>query len=571
MARTAGDQLWATFRALGADFVFGLPGSQTIDAFQALKRSRLRTVVATHEMAAAFMANGYARVTGRPSILTTIPGPGFTFALTGLAEAWLDSVPIVYVVPAARNVPGREFALQAIDQRAMARPIVKRIFEVKEPDDVESGVVEAYRLSTDGEPGPVMLEIPEEVFGMDSARGTGIAPPAQPYDIPLARVDEVAALIDRAPRVLLYLGAGAIDYAGAARSLADATGAAIVTSTTARGILPEDDSRVILRDPGVQDVEVLNAVAARADLTVVIGCKFSHNASAGFRLQLQPDKLVTINMAGPSKNYPARVHVTSDAGKLLELLLPRLRPRPAGVSNWNSAELAAWREQALRFERVSSMEPRLDGTDTPVSALLSELRSVIPDDAIVVTDSGLHQMSLRRHFTVRHPRGLIVPTNFQSMSYALPAAMGAALAAPQRRVVAVVGDGGMTMSGLELVTAVRERIPLTVVVFNDGAFGLIRNSQLADHGDSHGTELKGPDFEALAAATGADYRLLGADGLDPAMNDRESHLSSVRLVEVLLVDSPGLTRARTRGKMRTIARRLVSPKRRALISRLLRR
>jgi acetolactate synthase-1/2/3 large subunit len=217
------------------------------------------------------------------------------------------------------------------------------------------------------------------------------------------------------------------------------------------------------------------------------------------------------------------------------------------------------------------MEPQLDGTDTPVSALFSELRCVVPDDAIVVTDSGLHQMSLRRHFTVRHPRGLIVPTNFQSMSYALPAAMGAALAAPQRRVVAVVGDGGMTMSGLELVTAVRESIPLTVIVFNDGAFGLIRNSQLADHGDSHGTELKGPDFEALAAATGADYRLLGADGLDPAINDRVSHPSTVRLVEVMLVDSPGLTRARTRGKMRAIARKLASPKRRALISRLLRR
>lgn len=333
MAHTVSEQLWATFRELGAECVFGLPGSQTIDAFQALKRSGLRTVVPTHEMAAAFMANGYARASGRPGILTTIPGPGFTYALTGLAEAWLDSVPLVHVVPAARELPGREFALQAIDQRAMAGPIVKHIFRAADADAVAPSAVEAYRLATAGEPGPVMLEIPEEVFPAEAVRGHGQPPARPPADTSEARVGEIAASIDAAPRVLLYLGAGVLDCAEAVGALAEATGAAIVTTTTARGVVREEDERVVVRDPGMQDVAIVNALAARADLIVAIGCKFSHNGAAGFQLVLPQSKLITINAAGPSANYPARLHATAEAGRLLAALLPRLasrRPRAGG-------------------------------------------------------------------------------------------------------------------------------------------------------------------------------------------------------------------------------------------------
>ncbi len=571
MTSTAGEQLWATLRALGADCVFGLPGSQTIDAFQALKRSGLRTVVPTHEMAAAFMANGYARASGRPGVVTTIPGPGFTYALTGLAEAWLDSVPLLHVVPAARDIPDREYALQAIDQRAMAGPIVKRIVRVSHPEAIGASAIEAYRLAAAGEPGPVMLEIAESDFAMEIAGAVDLSATAPADGVASPLVSEIATLIDAAPRVLLYLGAGALEAADAVRTLADTTRAAIVTTTTARGVVNEDDPRVIVRDPGMQAIAALNALTERADLVVAIGCKFSHNGAAGFRLRLPESKLVTINTAGPSKNYPARVHVTADAGRTLAALLPGLSTRAPSKGGWDDGELAGWRKTALQFEQDAYVEPCQEGTGTPSSSIVRELREALADDAIVVTDSGYHQMSVRRHYTVRSPRGLIAPTNFQSMGYALPAAMGAALAAPERRVVAVVGDGGMLMSGLELNTAVREGIRLTVIVFNDGAYSLIRNPQLAGYGESHGTELMSLDFEALAAATGADYRLVGAEGLAAATAIDERAGSTVCLTEIRLMDSPGLKRVRTRGRMRAVARRLVSPKRRALLSRWFRR
>jgi acetolactate synthase-1/2/3 large subunit len=568
MARTTSDRIWAAYRAMGAECVFGLPGSQTIDAFQALKTSGLRTVVPTHEMAAAFMAAGYARVSGKPGILTTIPGPGFTYALTGIAEAWLDSVPLVHVVPAARERADGEFALQSIDQRAMARPIVKAHLHAEGASTAVATAIAAYRLAGEGEPGPVVFDMPEEAFWAECSGGAEPPPPEPAATPPAAALDRSARIIDDARRVLLYLGAGAIDAVDDVQALAQATNAAIVTTTTARGLVSEDDARVVIRDPGMQDTSILNALADRADVVVAIGVKFSHNGAAGFNLRLPSSKLVTINAAGASRNYPTREHLHGDAGAAVRALVTRLRPRPAGYSGWDPVQLASWREAALQFDRAARIESLLEATSSPVSALIRSLRTVLPVDAVLVTDSGLHQMSVRRYYTVRAPHGLIVPTNFQSMGFALPAAIGAAIAAPSRRVVAVVGDGGMIMSGLELLTAVREEVRLTAIVFNDGKYSLIRNAQLADHGGSHGTDLMDPDFEALAAATGADYRCVGRGGIEEALADTDRDESTVRLVEVPLVESPGLRRVRARGRLRSIARRLLSNRQRRWLSRL---
>jgi len=566
--QTVSDRLWAAFRALGADCVFGLPGSQTIDAFQALKSSGLRTIVPTHEMAAAFMATGYARVSGKPGLLTTIPGPGFTYALTGIAEAYLDSAPLVYVVPAARERADGEFALQAIDQHAMSAPIVKAQFHAEDVETVVATAVDAYRCATEGEPGPVVFAMPEEAFSAECGGDAVPTPPPAAPELADAQLGQLATLVDDGRRILIFLGAGSIGAAADVQALADVTDAAIATTTSARGLIPETDARVIVRDPGVQDKAVLNTLADRADLILAIGVKFSHNGAAGFSLRLPPAKLVTVNASGASRNYPARLHMTGDAGRIVRALLPRLRARQRGRDGWSAEELAGWRSAALEFGNSARVEPRLESNSMPVSAVVQELRDALPDDALLVTDSGLHQMSVRRYYTVRSPRGLIVPTNFQSMGFALPAAIGAAIAAPARRVVAVIGDGGMIMSGLELLTAVREQVPLTVVVFNDGRYSLIRNSQLADHGASHGTDLMDPDFEALAAATGADYRRVGRGGIGEALEAARRGDSAVRLVEVPLNDAPGLRRVRMRGRLRSFARRFLSIRQRSWIARL---
>lgn len=566
MSRTASDILWATLRDLGADCVFGVPGSQTSGLFEALDRSGLRAIVPTHELAGSFMANGYARASGRPGLLSTIPGPGFTYALTGLAEARLDSAPLVLIVPAALESNDREHLLQAIDQRAIVAPLVKHIVRVVDPGGMAAAVAEAYYAATSGEPGPVMLEVGQGLLQAESSAGSIARPPA--VHPPAGDIDLLVARLNDARRVLLYLGGGALDASDAVRALVDRIGAAVATTTSGRGVVPEDHPSVVVRDPGLGCEHALNRLVGRADLVVALGCKFSHNGAAGFALSIDPAKLVTVNTAGPSRNYPSSLHITGDVGRVLAPILPRVMTRDA--RGWERAEL-----ERLRKERGESVaqdlpEPRLGGSGLPIGQAIRDLAQALPSDAIVVTDSGLHQMCTRRHFPVRSPRGLILPADFQSMGFALPAAIGAALAAPSRRVVAVLGDGGLMMSALELATAARERIDLTVIVFNDASYGLIRQVQLADFGAAYGTELRNPDFEALAGALGVEYRSCVPDGIAAALEPRRvSPRSSVRLVEVPLRDAPAMRRIRAAGTARRMARALLPPSRRRSLRRWL--
>ena len=376
-------------------------------------------------------------------------------------------MPLLHIVPGAREIEGREFALQSIDQRAMAGPIVKRLIRADSPCAIATAAVEGYRLAAAGEPGPVMSKRAKRISARRSPRPGPSLQRATPGRTGRAHRRIRSGDLARTQDPPLP-GRWCSRRSAEVRALADATGAAIATTTSGRGVISEDEACVVVRDPGMQDLAALAGLVERADLVVAVGCKFSHNGAAGFRLRLPREKLVTINAAGPSKNYPAMPACHGGRGN-------HDRRHPA------SARAETGRQRRLGTCRASRTGARLRCASRrmPASSLVTkarerrrarsyaDLRAALPDDAIVVTDSGYHQMSVRRHYTVRSPHGLIVPTNFQSMGYALPAAIGAALGAPSRRVVAVVGDGGMLMSGLELATAARERIPLTVVVFND--------------------------------------------------------------------------------------------------------
>ena len=490
--------LCRTLENLGADTVFGLPGSQNVVLFEALRTSHLRTVVAVHELGASFMANGYARASGRPGILTTIPGPGFTYALTGLAEARLDSAPVVYVVGAPATKPGRRYQLQALDQRAMLSAVVKRVIEVREASDIEREIREAYRLCREGEPGPVAVEVPPPLFAEEASPRSGTEPPPAPAPVDF---EPIRRRLQGSRRPLFYCGQGAADAGEALAELAAALGAPIVTTTSGRGVVPEDDPRVFRFDR--RKTEVLNELVESADLVLALGCKFSHNGAHGFRLRLPADRLVHVD-ASPEvlgANYEASTLLESDVPAAIEALRSSRPP----ASSWTAQELLAWKERALRAVGEGTEPHFADLGDGTPAAFFALLRKAMPRDSALVLDSGLHQMLARRHFSVLGPRTLILPTDLQSMGYAIPASIGARLARPDRPVVALLGDGGFAMSGLELLTAVRERVPMTAIVFNDGRYGLIHKQQMGAHGRSHGTELHNPEIESLARSLGAAY------------------------------------------------------------------
>lgn len=547
--------LCRTLAKLGVDHVFGLPGTQNASFFTALPKHGIRPVLATHELSAAFMANGYARASGRVGVMATIPGPGFAFAIAGVAEARLDSVPLLHLV----GTPARgqqRFQHQALDQAGIAGPLVKGVLEVATADDVGLRLQEAWRLAQAGEPGPVLVHLTPEALRGTVGTGADTSPSAQPSPAPLDTpwADTLRALLASAARPVIFAGAGALASAPEVQALAERLPAPVFTTLTARGVVPEDHSAALAFDDARGGLSELNDLLERADLILALGCKLSHNGTSGFRIKLPEDRLVHVNTDREAlgSNYPARLAIEAR----VEDVLAAVGATSYSASKWSAGELAEAKARIGTARPPIVPEPRFAGVPggTPES-FFRALRAALPPAGVVVTDSGLHQTMTRRYFEVLHAGGLVTPADLQSMGFGVPAAIGAALAEPDRPVVAVVGDGGFLMTAMDLVCAARERVPVTVVVFNDGYLNLIRVQQLRDVGYGSAVSLETPDLKALAAAMGVDYRLVDGDP-QSVLRDAIANAGPT-LVEVRLGDSNAIRRMRSLGLASEAARRVL--------------
>ena len=262
-------------------------------------------------------------------------------------------------------------------------------------------------------------------------------------------------------------------------------------------------------------------------------------------------------------NYPVSLGVVADAGMVLQRLTATGTARAA----WDPAEISARRER-IRQKPAFALEPRVAGVpDRTAVGFFRALRRALPDDAVLVLDSGLHQIMARRHFEVRSERGLLMPTDLQSMGFAIPTAIGARLAAPARPVVALVGDGGFSMNGLELQTAVREGLSLTVIVFVDGQLGQIRLQQLQEYGTAHSVGLANPDFQLLAEALGVRHELVG-ENAESVIRSAIAH-PGITLIEVPVGDAAAIPRTAAAARMRGMVRRAAGPRLLGVLKRLL--
>jgi acetolactate synthase-1/2/3 large subunit len=557
--RQGNEVVCATLEALGVTTVFGVPGTQNVGLFDALRRSRIRTVLATHELGASFMANGYARASGRVGVLVTIPGPGFAFALAGLAEAQADSAALLHITDRPAPSPRRRFHLQHIDQATVAGPLVKSVFDVDRADRIAWELVDAFDLALAGEPGPVLLQIAGEALADTTEVPTEPHPRrARPAPPESASLDELVRRLAAARRPVIFAGQGAFAAAAELRELGERCAIPVLTTPSGRGVIAEDHPLALCFVSHRGDVAVANALLEAADLVLAIGCKLTHNGTSGFALHLPFDRLVHVNSDREAlgTGYPAALAIATSAEVMLRHLLdaPALTRRAA--STWDEAGIEQWRRRLQVPGPRDLPEPALRGVEdgTP-AAFFAALRRALPRDAILVTDSGLHQVLARRHFEVLAPRGLILPTDFQSMAFGVPAAIGAKLAAPERPVVAVVGDGGFLMSGLELVTAVRDQVPVTVIVFNDGQLNQIRLQQLREFGHAQSVELGVLHLETMAAALGLDYVRL--TGRVEAVLRAATTSGRPTLVEVEVGDSPAVRRMRATSLARDTARSLL--------------
>jgi acetolactate synthase-1/2/3 large subunit len=537
--RTGSDLIVARLEQLGAKCIFGMPGTQNVRLYESLRKSELRTVVNTSELASSFMANGYARASGEVGVLTTIPGPGFAFSIPGIAEAFLDSAPLVWIVETPASRAGKRFAQQAIDQAAIAGSITKKIIEVAHVSELACGVADAYQTAKSGEPGPVLLHVEGALLG---AEYEGELPPINPVvggspstliSPDFAVVEQAWKILAAAERPVVFAGQGSSGASDLLQKIVQLRKVPVIATRSARGVLPEDDPLSVVFSFDNSAVAMCNELLDRSDAILALGVKFTHNGTAGFRLRMPREKLIHVDACAENLNgnYPARLPIQMDVSLFLTALAAIAEKANQPNTAWQAEELARWREFGRATDSPDTPEPAISSSSGTSRTFFRTLRNAMPRESCLVTDSGQHQILATRHAKVQVPRGLLIPTDFQSMGFGIPAAIGAKLAMPERCVVAIIGDGGLAMMAMELGTAVREGLQLLVVVFNDGALGQIRAQQLGDYGRAFATELGGINIAAIADGLNCNYVAL-------AENDEEDLRRAMTAPGVTIVDLP---------------------------------
>lgn len=492
----------------GVQRVYGIPGIQNLELFDALRDAPFKVTLVTHELCASFMADATSRCTGRVGVCVFVPGPGLTNAFTGIAEALLDSSPMLIIVPDVRDDVDVRFQLHQIDQVGAVRPIVKKVFKLEDPGQIPTVFDEAFVTALTGEPGPVVVDIPYNYFSQ-TADFTFKPKPQIEHSIGAEtreRISEVATLIDRSRQIGLYVGFGASDATAELVTLAERLQAPVATTISGRGAIPEDHPLSVGYGFGPSGNPWAEEAFSNIDLVIAIACKFGEVATGAYGLK-RPKRLVHVD-ASPSvlnKNMPADIALVCDAKTFLRELTSRLPARP---TNQALLDRIATAKRAY-FEALENSPPSKEYVNP--ARLLYKLRLKLERDAIITTDSGGHTFWPIPNFAVYEPRTCLSPMDYQAMGFSVPAAVSAKLAWPQRQVVGLVGDGGFLMTGFELITAVREGAHLIILIFNDGALGIIKEQQKAIYGRSSCVNLYNPDFQLLAEALGAYYVSINND------------------------------------------------------------
>ena len=491
----------------------GIPGGAILPLYDALSGSEIiHHVLARHEQGAGFMAQGMARVSGRPEVCFASSGPGATNLVTAIADARLDSIPLVAITgQVPLSMIGTD-AFQEVDIYGMTVPITKHNFLVRSVDELLEVIPAAFRIAMSGRPGPVLVDVPKDVQNQ-TIRFAEFPPVATPEPLPaldMAAVEEAARMINAAEQPVLYLGGGVI-HAGAAQAavtLAEQAGMPTTMTLMALGAMPVDHP-LSIGMLGMHAARYTNFVLEEADLLVCVGARFDDRA-IGKAAQFCPNaKIVHIDV-DPSELHKikqAHVAINGDVGQVLEALLPRVK--------------AALRKRWL--SHVESLRARFPvewaGQDDPRThyGLVQAVAAALDDEAVITTDVGQHQMWVAQAYPFRRPRQWLTSGGLGTMGFGMPAAIGAALADRSRTVVCFSGDGSFKMNIQELATLAEEGLNVKIVLMNNNSLGLVYQQQNLFYGKRvFASKYRGaPDFLKIAEGFG----VAGVD-LDTAANPR---------------------------------------------------
>lgn len=499
-------------KAEGVKIVFGIPGEENLDLMFALKHSDIRFIPTRHEQGAAFMADVYGRLTGHAGVCLATLGPGATNLVTGVADAFLDGAPLVAITGQVSSELMQFTSHQYLDLSAMFSPITKRSKVVMRPDTVAEICRLAFKYAEAPKPGATHIDLPKNVAHMPSpARPLRKQTPPALYADP-ASVIEAARLISEAKNPLILVGAGAVrgNASEAVRSMAERLHIPVAQTMMGKGVIPTD-SPWRLGVVGIPQHDYIIDAFDEADL--VIGVGYDLIECAPTKWHTHPMKIVNIAglPADVNQYYEPNVEVTGDISDSIYQILRTARrddkPEP-------TAMLEVGRRLREDFDELAAS----DAYPMKPARILKDVRSVMGRYDILVSDVGAHKIWIGRDYPCYEPRTCLISNGFASMGFSVPGAIAAKLVHPERRVLAVTGDGGFMMNSQELETAVREHVPFVTLIWEDEHYGLIKWKEEEQFNDTYGVGFTNPDFKAYAEAMHCHgYEVTSADELVPTL------------------------------------------------------
>jgi acetolactate synthase-1/2/3 large subunit len=494
----------------GVDVMFGIPGGAILPAYDPIFDSKIRHILVRHEQGAGHAATGYAQVTGRVGVCIATSGPGATNLVTPIADAQMDSVPIVAITGQVPSAAIGTDAFQEADIRGITMPVTKHNYLITDPAQIPRAIAEAFYIASSGRPGPVLVDIAKDALQKMTSYNypkklnlLGYNPQIEPNS---EAIRDAASLIAQSSKPIFYIGGGVIK-ANAAKELlvlAELVGAPVVTTLMARGAFPDSHSQH-LGMPGMHGTVAAVTGLQKADLLITLGARFDDRVTGKLSTFAPNAKIIhaDIDPAEIGKNRYADVPIIGDLGPIIRALIPAVKAEFAK----NKADITQWWKQmnSLRQKYPLGYNEPSDGSLSP-QYVIERIGAITGPDGIYVAGVGQHQMWASQFVKYEKPRTWLNSGGLGTMGYAVPAAMGAKVGAPDTPVWAIDGDGCFQMTNQELVTCALNNIPIKVAVINNESLGMVRQWQTLFYKERYSnTDLHSkriPDFAKLAEAMG---------------------------------------------------------------------
>ncbi|MBI4686907.1 MAG: acetolactate synthase large subunit [Nitrospirae bacterium] len=506
----AAELLIKCLEAEGVTHIFGVPGEETLDLLDAINSSGIKFILTRHEQGAAFMANAWGRLTGRPGACLATLGPGATNLATGVADALLDRSPMIAITGQTESYKFHKESHQYVDIVSVFKPITKWNTSIERASVIPEVIRKAFRVSAIEKPGPTHIEVPEDVAQEDVA-----GEPIQPAEISYPEterqsVHEAVRLINNARYPLILAGNSVIrgKASDALLRFAERTNIPVTTSFMGIGAIPAD-SKLFLSAYGLQPRDFLSCGFQRADLIIAIGYD-PMECSARYFNPNRDKKIIHMDFTPPDidAHYEA-LELVGDIKTTISMLTEHI-----------DFQKDCHYDIKLKDMIISSLNISQNGFPLKPLRIINEIRNCLGRDDILISDVGAHKVWIARFYPVYEPNTAIISNGFSSMGFALPTAISAKILYPEKKILAACGDGGFMMSAQELETAVRLRLPIVCLIFNDSSEGLIAWKQRIKFGREFGCRFGNPDFVKFAEAFGAKgYRVNTEDELAPIIKD----------------------------------------------------